>query len=374
MALCKMKTRITLRCVALILPLAFAIAMAGAPSRIPAAEFSRIVQSFSEEDGYFISDNLISNEDGYLSVLDKIRDLHISGGAYLGVGPEQNFTYIAKTRPAIAFLIDIRRQAMIQHLMYKALFHLAHDRADFLARLVGRPLTGKNAPGAHSTLTQLLDYFERTPPDHAYFSSNLSEIERTIQTVFKFPLSRKDADLLARTVEFFYADGTNLSFKFKYGRRGGFGMPSMRELIEQVDPEGNPGNFLAVAEDYQFVRDLHEKNRIIPVVGDFAGPKALKAIATYLRRHSLNVSVFYTSNVEMYLYQSDSFGQFVENIKALPVSQGSIFIRSANNRRGWSSSGYRMSAFLQNIPVFLKEYQDGRYPDYWTLIRMMGGR
>lgn len=95
--------------------------------QIPAAEFSRIIKSFSEEDGYFFSDNLISNEDGYLSVINKLRELRVSGGAYIGVGPEQNFTYIAKLRPAIAFLIDIRRKAMLQHLMHKALFRSSHS-------------------------------------------------------------------------------------------------------------------------------------------------------------------------------------------------------------------------------------------------------
>jgi hypothetical protein len=372
-----MRTRITLRCLALILPLAFAIGLAGARDSsldlIPAAEFSKIIQNFSEEGGLFLSDNLISNEDGYLSVLDRIRDLHISGGAYLGVGPEQNFTYIAKTRPSIAFLIDIRRQAMIQHLMYKAIFHLSKNPAEFLSHLLSRPLTGKDAPGARAALNQLVDYFASAPVNREYFVSNLAEIKQTIQTVFRIPLSEKDKDELTIISKTFSDQGINISFQFQYRRRGGFGMPSMRDLLERVDADGNPGNFLAAAEDYQFVRDLHEKNRIIPVVGDFAGPKALKAIAGYLRQKSLKVSVFYTSNVEMYLFQSDSFDRFVQNVKALPLAEGSLFIRSTNNRWGWSTPGYRMTTFLQNISVFLKEYQEGRYPDYWMLIRSAGG-
>jgi hypothetical protein len=144
----------------------------------------------------------------------------------------------------------------------------------------------------------------------------------------------------------------------------------MRDLIEQVDSEGKPGNYLASAEDFQFVRDLHEKNRIIPVVGDFAGTKTLKAIAGYLRDHSYTVSVFYTSNVEMYLFQNGKFGNFVKNVKALPAAPGSLFIRSANNRGRWASPGYRMATMLQYISVFLKDEQDGLYTDYWTLVGM----
>src|SRR4029453_4498065 len=59
-------------------------------------------------------------------------------GVYLGVGPEQNFTYIAAVRPRMAFIIDIRRGNLQEHLLYKALLEMSADRADFLARLFSR--------------------------------------------------------------------------------------------------------------------------------------------------------------------------------------------------------------------------------------------
>ena len=54
---------------------------------------------------------------------------------YLGVGPEQNFTYIAALKPKMAFIVDVRRGNLQLHLMYKALFELSSDRADFVFRL-----------------------------------------------------------------------------------------------------------------------------------------------------------------------------------------------------------------------------------------------
>jgi hypothetical protein len=368
-----MKVLVLIRRTALICAAALAMSLAAARDssrdQIPASAFSKLIQDFSEEEGYFFSDNIISNEDGYLTILNKLRELRVAGGAYIGVGPEQNFTYIAKTRPAIAFLVDIRRQAIIQHLMYKALFHLSKSRGEFLSRLLGRRLAGKDAPGANSTISELTEYFSAAPADESYYASNLAEVERTIQTEFAFPLSTEDRASLVRVSRSFYTDGMNLSFQFRYSRRGGFFMPSMRDLIEQVDPDGKPGNFLANAEDYQFVRDLHERNRIIPVVGDFAGPKALKSIAGYLRSHSYKVNVFYTSNVEMYLFQNGAFDDFVKNVTAFPITPKSLFIRSANNRGVWPPPGYRMSTMLQYISVFLKDHQDGLYTDYWTLLR-----
>jgi hypothetical protein len=356
--------------------LAFAAALSvnfaadSVPDRIPASEFSKIIASFSEESGSFISDNLISNEDGYLSVLKKMRQLHISGGAYLGVGPEQNFTYIAKLRPAIAFLIDIRREAIIQHLMYKALFHLSKNRAEFLSRLLSRQLPGKKTPDANATIWTLTKYFSEAQPDKSFYTANLAEILRIIQSEFEFPLSNNDRESLTSIYKSFYTEGIDLSFQFKTFRRRRFsGMPSLRELLEQVDADGKPGNYLANSADYQFVRDLHEKNRIIPVVGDFAGPKTLKSIAGYLRDHSYPLNVFYTSNVEMYLFESDAFSNFVNNVKALPTTPDSLFIRSAqSNYIDQFQNGFRMVTLLQSISSFKEDQKKELYPDYWTLV------
>src|SRR5262245_8024935 len=83
-------------------------------------EFAHLVARLSEPGGYFDSDNLVSNETSYLHVLPALRTLDLHGGAYVGVGPEQNFSYIAELKPAIAILIDIRRDNMLLHLLFKA--------------------------------------------------------------------------------------------------------------------------------------------------------------------------------------------------------------------------------------------------------------
>src|SRR6266571_6827325 len=158
--------RLLLACLALALIIA-PLASAGQlisryharPEGLTAAEFARLITDLSEEGGYFRSDNFTSNETSYLHVVDKLRELGTTGGAYIGVGPEQNFTYIAKVRPRIAFIVDIRRQAMIQHLMFKAIFELSDTRAQFLSRLFSKPLAGERAPGARSAIEEILDYF-----------------------------------------------------------------------------------------------------------------------------------------------------------------------------------------------------------------------
>jgi hypothetical protein len=74
--------------------------------------------------------------------------------------------------------------------------------------------------------------------------------------------------------------------------------PTFRGILLERELDGDLGNFLAREEDYRFVRELHLQNRIIPVVGDFAGPKALRPIRGYLKEKGYSVSAFYTSNVE----------------------------------------------------------------------------
>ena len=161
------------------------------PESLTAAEFSRLSREMSEEGGFFRSDNFTSNETAYLTVVDKLRELGATGGAYIGVGPEQNFTYIAKIRPRIVFIVDIRRQAILQHLMYKAIFRLTDNRVQFLAMLLSRPLSQEKTPKEKavtptSELNDILTYFSATPADEKAYAANLAALRKTIQDVVEF--------------------------------------------------------------------------------------------------------------------------------------------------------------------------------------------
>src|SRR5262245_53876608 len=103
-------------------------------------DFAQLVGRLSERAGYFGSDNLVSNELSYQHVLGKLTKMNVSGGAYLGVGPDQNFTYMAQVRPRIAIMIDIRRDALLQHFFFKCLFMMSRNRVEYLSLLFGRPL------------------------------------------------------------------------------------------------------------------------------------------------------------------------------------------------------------------------------------------
>ena len=335
--------------------------------RLSSVEFSALIRDFSEDGGYFFSDNLISNETPYLTVAGKLRQLGAAGGAYVGVGPEQNFTYIAKVRPRIAFILDIRRQAVIQHLMYKALFHLSPTPAEFLSRLLSRPLT-REAPATDASITEVLAYLSKTPAGEETYTRGLAAIRRAIQEDFQFPLSQRDQESLEYVYKSFRDEGLDTAFRLDGWLDGQF--PTLGEVILQPDQNGKLGNFLASRDDYDFVRGLHLKNLIVPIVGDFGGKKALAAIADYLRKRDLTVTVFYTSNVEQYLFESGSFAAFADNVRKLPITDKSLFIRWVYQRYYHPArmAGQRSTSLLQKMSVFLTDFDAGRYPNYVNLI------
>src|SRR5687768_12212405 len=105
-----------------------------------ARPFAATIAALSEPGGYFDTDNLISNERSYLHVVPDLRALagKTGGGVYLGVGPDQNFSYIGHVRPSLAILIDIRRDNLLLHLLFKSLFAESRTRVEYLALLTGR--------------------------------------------------------------------------------------------------------------------------------------------------------------------------------------------------------------------------------------------
>jgi hypothetical protein len=337
---------------------------------ISVEEFSRIIREFSEEGGYFLSDNFVSNETSYLHVMDKLEEIGTVGeGAYIGVGPEQNFSYIAQLRPRIAFIVDIRRQAIVQQLMYKALFHLSENRLEFLSRLLSSPIMGES-PSTDALLPELIDYFDRRPGEEELFRENLSTVLKTIEEDFRFPLTEEERAGIESIYSIFWE--ANLDIRFWFRGRWSWGyFPTLRGILLEKELDGDLGNFLAREEDYRFVRELHLQNRIIPVVGDFAGPKALRSVGEYLKENGYSVSAFYVSNVEQYLFRNGVFGDFAENIRHLPVSEKSLFIRAFTGRGGFHPArvpGHRLTTILQKITTFLDDFDRDRYPNYWALV------
>jgi hypothetical protein len=325
--------------------------------------------ALSEPGGYFDTDNFISNETSFLQVAELLDAEVPRGGVYLGVGPDQNFSYIARTRPRRAIVVDIRRQNMLQHLLFASIFERADDPYQFLCRLLGRPCPAKTPLPAGAGIARVVEAVEAVAPGEEAFERNLREAYEHIETRLGFDLTPEDRKTIRYVSRAFHDE--QLDIRFRSLRRPSMSYhPTYRALIHARSPSGRFGHFLASEEDYRVVRDLERARRVVPVVGDFAGPQALRAVGRYLREQGEMVSAFYASNVEFYLVRDGGFERFMANVKALPLDPKSVFIRAYfDYGRGHPAGmpGHRSATFLQRIPRFLELFDSGALPGYWEV-------
>jgi hypothetical protein len=300
------------------------------PSRLTDEEFWRVVQGFSERAGTFPSDNLLSNERRLQLVIPDLTRNVKPEGVYLGVGPEQNFTYMVALRPRMAFIFDIRRGNMALHLIYKALFELSADRAEFVSRLFCR----KRPRGltATSSVAEIFGAFSRVGTSEEQYVANVRAVVNHLTRKHGFALSADDLLRLQHDYRAFYLYGPAIQYSSSRnaGRRAS--EPTYGDLMAATDSNGQLRAFLANDESFAYLKQLEADNMVVPLVGNFVGPKAIRAVGDYLKQRGATVSVFYVSNVEQYLRQDGSWPRFCANVAALPLDDTSAFIRSVRDR------------------------------------------
>jgi hypothetical protein len=327
------------------------------PDRLSDKDYWKLEQDISEPGGYFrIEDNYTSNEMEIGQLFAMIREAGVKGDVYMGVGPEQNFTYIAAIRPKMAFIIDIRRQAIMQHLMFKAMFEMAKDRADFISVLFAKPRPG--GIDTSTSIQKIWDTYRTVASDSALRTKNYVKVVDRLTKTHGFTFTQDESEKLKAVFDAFYYYGPSIATRGLTGGRGG----DFTDLTGfSNDRTGQPRSFLSSDENYQFVKRLHEKNLIVPVSGDFAGPKAIRAISAYLKEHRGVVRAFYVSNVEQYLFGDGKDAAFYGNVATLPIDSTSVFIRPYSLRRGF---GAGPTQSLCPIGIFLIAVNQGRAGSY----------
>ena len=347
------------------------IAESATPVAQADSSFATLVARLSEPGGYFDSDNLVSNELSYEHVLGAMRRLKVSGGAYIGVGPDQNYTYIGKIRPKIAYMIDVRRDNLLQHLLYKSLFDMARNRVEYLALLTARPAPRNSASWDRRGLDQIITYIDSVTPRREIYDSLRAAVGRKAAG-YGIPLDARDLETIARIHGRFASSGLDLQYE-SLNRPSRRNYPTYRELILERDLEGIQGNYFASEDDFQYVKSLHARNLIIPVVGNLAGSHALRAIGRDVAARGERVSALYVSNVEFYLMREGGFEAFAENVKTLPRNERSVIIRSYFNgpytygHPQWVP-GYFSTQILQTLETLVTEYGRGGYTGYLDLV------
>lgn len=279
---------------------------------------AKVVADLSEPDSGKSADNFVTNEDSFARVAGDLDRPGLREGVYLGVGPDQNFTYIAHAQPRLALILDFRRRNALVHLIHKALFALSPDRVSYLSGLLAR--TPRRLP-ANPSADQLVAGFEGLEVDRSRLDALIARVSdhlRPLQLVEEAEWAEL-ATIQARLA------GPGLNARFLALKM----YPTLGRLIRAVDRNNQPAHFLARDDWYQAVRSLQIGDRLIPLVGDFAGPDALDRLGEWLRRRGLTISVFYASDVEFFLFRSGKWSVYLENLRRLPWHREALLIRTS---------------------------------------------
>ena len=314
------------------------------PAQLTDKEFWDLSELVSESNGGFQSDNFLSNERGYQMAIPALIKTAKPGRAYLGVGPEQNYPYILALKPQIAIIFDVRRGNLHEQLLYKALFEMTADRAEFLSRLFSR--RRPDGLTASSSVTELMTAYTAVTPSEELYQENLKAVSEWLTKKHGFALHPDDLggiDYVYKTA--FFNGGPQLTYSMAGrgarggGRGGGGNMGTYAEIQALDDGAGVNRGFLGSEANWAAMKDFETRNLLVPAVGDFAGSKAIRAVGTYLKEHNTVVSAFYLSNVEQYLNRNGVENVFLCNVAQLPLDETSTFIYTGAGRSGGGFGG-----------------------------------
>jgi hypothetical protein len=295
------------------------------PAAIPDTEFWRLAEDLSEPDAPTVANYVLSSDVAIPVVARELAERVTPGGVYLGIGHEENYSYISAARPRIAFIANAGRGTLHLHLMYKALFELAADRAELISLLFTKPRPdGLTAASSASDLMNA--YWNVATSPEVVYRKNLQAIQHLLTSTRQFSLTAQDLTGIEHAYFQFYWHGPSIN-----GGSPGTALsarnPMFAELMTVRDAAGGERSYLSTEERFRVVKELHTRNLIVPLVGHLAGPKTLRAIGEFLRIRSAAVSAFYVSGVEATLSQRGLRASYCTNLASLPIDESSMFIR-----------------------------------------------
>jgi hypothetical protein len=231
--------------------------------------------------------------------------------------------------------------------------------------LFGRPVPAQLDPWRTADIEKIIAHVEGLRLPEPGIVELRGRVDAKIRSL-GVELSDVDFATINRFHRRFISAGVPLKFQTT-GRAPQSYYPSYRELLLETDREGRRASFLASEDDFQFVRSLQQRDLVIPVVGDLAGPSALTEVGRFMAARGDRLAAFYASNVEFYLFADGRFPSFVRNLGRLPHSDRSLIIRSVFGGLGQSAPGYYSSSIVQRVDELLQGYADGRFRGYAEL-------
>lgn len=229
----------------------------------------------------------ISNEHNHQVWLDYIKEI---GGAYIGVGTDQNFLLAGWARPELLILMDFDGEIPRIHELYRFFFLISATPKTFHLRW-----------------------------HRDYAEDSLEKLEAHLTTLAPQGTERERARWIKRGLKIY-----SLTRGIVYRRLLGT-IKKYKEL--------NTPTFMSDQGQYDYLRSLWQTGRVFPIRGDLTADQTMLDIATALRAMGLTLNTLYLSNAEQYFELTPGYRR---NIIELPWGERSYALRTL----GWKVWGY----------------------------------
>lgn len=198
------------------------------------------------------------------------------GGGYLGVGTDQNFTFIAWAKSEYAYLMDF----------------------DYVAVDVNRI--------------------------HMYFIS-ISPTYEDFKKLWRRDARQSSNELLEARFGGDPADWKRIQLAFRVAHRGATDVPERLNELSYMERRFGLRTFSNDPADYQYIRTMIRERRILAIPGDLKGSVTMQGVARKARELDRPIRVVYTSNAEEYFRFPDAMRM---NFLSLPVDEEGYLIRT----------------------------------------------
>jgi len=260
-------------------------------------------------------DCFVTSEVGHNEVLSRCRRAE-PGGAYVGVGPCQNFTYIGALRPSTAIIVDARMDNLLEHLIFKLVFERAATPAAYLATLFAREITCE----VNTSSAGLLGAFDTAEAPAELFEANRQWIRAELRDRWRCPPRFIDRALWIYAQ--FHRRGLSITSVSEQHLARLDDIPDLRAVISSTAVSGHTYHFLTSQERYSYVRELQLHDQVIPVLGNITDAAAIATVNATLDRLGMLASTVYLSNMEEFLLHRYDIGP--EGISSRPNPQGML--------------------------------------------------
>lgn len=297
-------------------------------------------------------DCFVTSEVGHNELLARCCPVK-PGGAYIGVGPCQNFTYIGAMRPSHAVIIDARLDNLIEHLIFKLAFEAAATPREYLAFLFSREIPAVSS----EEVSALLAAFDNAATSLDLFEMNCEALLGELRDRWQLP-----DGMIARARHIygeFHRRGLTITSVSEEQLKTLDYIPDLRTVISSRAYTGENFHYLASAERYSYVRDLQVSDRVVLALGNITDSSSAGLLNELLSEVGVEMRVLYLSNMEEFLLHRYEIAQ--SGISARPNPAGLL-------TGGWKADYDKLIRTLDAIRsspdcLLIRHFFPGDYSD-----------